>query len=286
MSGTLFICGTPLGNLEDISLRVLRIFKEADCIAAEDTRQTLKLLSHYEIKKPLVSYHEHNKNEQGQELLRQLSQGRSIALVTDAGMPAISDPGQELVALCHDSGIHVSVAPGPTAVTTALALSGLPAERFAFEGFLPRDNKRRKELLAEIAKERRTVVLYESPHHLVRTLEDLLCSKGDKPAAVIRELTKVHEEVLRANLSELLEHFKENAPRGEFVVMLSADESAKPKAQSIIAEEQLNSLPVQEHMDFYMGSGMDKKSAMKQVAKDRGVSKSAIYSELLDSSPQ
>jgi 16S rRNA (cytidine1402-2'-O)-methyltransferase len=282
MSGTLHVCGTPIGNLQDISLRVLDTLREADCIAAEDTRRALKLLTHFGIKKPLISCHEHNWRQRWPEIRRRLEAGENLALVTDAGMPGISDPGQEIVSLCHESQIPVTVAPGPTAVATALTLSGMPSERFVFEGFIPRDNKKREEILKEIGRERRTVVLYESPHHLRRTLEDLLKAKGDVYAAVARELTKAHEEALRGNLSELAEHFEQNEPRGEFVVILAPSSGQAPSLSEDEAD-MLCSLPVSKHMERYMEAGMDKKSAMKQVAKDRGVSKSAIYSELLDS---
>ncbi|MDR1541805.1 MAG: 16S rRNA (cytidine(1402)-2'-O)-methyltransferase [Clostridiales bacterium] len=284
MSGTLYAVGTPLGNLEDISLRAIRILKESDCIAAEDTRQTLKLLNRYDIKTHLTSFHEHNQKEKAQDLIRQLSQGRTIALVTDAGMPGISDPGQDLIRMCHESSIPVSVIPGPTAATTALTLSGLASERFVFYGFLPRGSKQRKAILDEIAGEYKTAILYESPHHLLRTLEDLKMAIGARPAAVIRELTKIHEELIRGNIDDLVSHFKETEPRGEIVIILEGetDESrhlATPKK----SVGSLQSLSIEEHMAFYLKDGLDRKSAMKLTARDRGVPKSEIYSALLES---
>ncbi|MDR1559602.1 MAG: 16S rRNA (cytidine(1402)-2'-O)-methyltransferase [Clostridiales bacterium] len=267
--GTLYICGTPIGNLEDISARALRVLREVDCVAAEDTRHTLKLLSHYGRKTPLTSYHEHNKREKGPDLLRQLSQGRNIALVTDAGMPCISDPGMDLVKLCHDSGIPVVSVPGPSAVITALALSGMDTRRFAFEGFLPRERKKRREILDELRGETRTIVLYEAPHHLKETLTSLAEALGNRPAALARELTKAYEEVERADLDDLAAMFADKEPIGEYVIIINARErEEKPKNSGI---------PVEELVEGYIGEGFTEMEAIKKAAKDTGVGKREVY---------
>jgi len=269
--GKLYICGTPIGNLEDISLRALRILKEADCIAAEDTRRTLKLLNFYEIKTPLTSYHEHNNREKGPDLIRQLKQGRNIALVTDAGMPCISDPGVDLVKLCFDESIPVEAVPGPSALITALALSGMDSRRFAFEGFLPRENKKRRQILSELADETRTIILYEAPHHLQETLSDLNAALGDRKTALARELTKSHEEIIRAGLGELAAAYCDKEPVGEFVVIIDAKEPD-------IMETPV--MTVREHVDFYMKNGLNEMEAIKRAAKDRGIGKREVYKEL------
>jgi 16S rRNA (cytidine1402-2'-O)-methyltransferase len=267
----LYICGTPLGNLEDITLRVLRLLKEVDCIAAEDTRHTLKLLNFYDIKKPLISFHEHNQKAKAPDLLRQLSQGQNIALVSDAGMPCISDPGQYLIKLCHENGIAVTAAPGPTAAMTALALSGCEAARFTFEGFLPRDNTKRKAILETIRGQRRAVVFYEAPHHLRELLLDLHAYAGNRRVALARELTKLHEEILHDSLENLIRHFEAVEPRGEFVLILEAE----PPFESALPD-------VRAHVESYEKQGWDKKEAMKLAARDRGVGKREIYRALLD----
>ncbi|MDR3239840.1 MAG: 16S rRNA (cytidine(1402)-2'-O)-methyltransferase [Clostridiales bacterium] len=283
MSGTLTICGTPLGNLEDVSLRVLRVLREVDCIAAEDTRRTLKLLNHYEIQTPLISFHEHNQKGKAPDILRQLSQGRNFALVSDAGMPCVSDPGQELVRLCHDNHIAVTAAPGPTAVTTALALSGFPAGRFVFEGFPPREHKRRKAVLEGIRHESRAVILYEAPHHLVELLRDLLDGGGNRRAAVIREMTKKHEEILHGDLESLLRHFEAEPPLGEFVIVLEALSAAKTSPQETppVPERVSARVSAQERVAYYSRQGWDRKESMKQAARDLGVGKREIYRALL-----
>jgi 16S rRNA (cytidine1402-2'-O)-methyltransferase len=266
--GTLFICGTPIGNLEDISLRALRVLREADCIAAEDTRHTLKLLNFYEIKTPLTSYHEHNKHEKGPDLLRQLKQGRSIALVSDAGMPCISDPGVDLVRLCLSSGIPVVSVPGPSAVTTALAISGLDTKRFVFEGFLPRQNKKRRDIISELRFETRTIVIYEAPHHLKETLSDLAAVFGERPAALVRELTKTHEEIERASLEDLASRFIEKEPIGEYVIIVDACSNNIPDSHEITIEE---------HVALYLDKGMPEMDAIKHAARDRGIGKREVY---------
>ncbi|MDR2649166.1 MAG: 16S rRNA (cytidine(1402)-2'-O)-methyltransferase [Clostridiales bacterium] len=270
--GTLYICGTPIGNLEDISLRALRILREADCVAAEDTRHTLKLMNHYGIKTPLTSYHEHNKREKGPDLLRQLNQGRNIALVTDAGMPCISDPGVDLVKLCLDNNIPIVSVPGPSAVITALALSGMDTRRFVFEGFLPRAHKKRREVLDELRGETRSIVLYEAPHRLKGTLSDLEAVCGNRPAALARELTKAHEEVERAGLSELAAKFVDTEPVGEYVIVINAFEPAdKPANRDISAKE---------NVERYMRDGITEMEAIKKAAKDMGVGKREVYRSL------
>ncbi len=278
MEGTLYLCATPIGNLEDITFRVLRTLKEADLIAAEDTRNSIKLLNHFEIKTPMTSYHEYNKIEKGRELVEKLRQGMNIALITDAGTPGISDPGEELVKMCHEAGIRVTSLPGPAACITALTMSGQATRRFAFEAFLPSDKKERQAVLEELKTETRTVILYEAPHRLVRTLEELLGALGNRRATVCRELTKKHETVFLTSLSEAAAHYRLEEPRGECVIVIEG------RSRREMTEEKQSSwrdMPLKEHMALYERQGMDRKSAMKQVAKDRGVSKREIYQELL-----
>ncbi len=284
MPGTLYLCATPIGNLEDITLRVLRILKEADLIAAEDTRNSRKLLTHFDIHTPLTSYHEHNKWDKGRELVQKLEEGLNIALITDAGMPAISDPGSELCDMALSAGIPVTVCPGASAAVSALALSGLPSGRFAFEGFLSTDKKTREKLLADLKEEERTMIFYEAPHRLVRTLEVLSDTFGeDRRAALCRELTKKHETLLRLPMGELLRHFRENEPKGECVLVV---EGRNPKEAVQEAQQEWETLSVAEHVAFYVSGGMDRKEAMKQAAKDRGLSKREIYARLLEEERQ
>ena len=266
--GTLYICGTPIGNLEDISPRALRALRGADCIAAEDTRHTLKLLNYYEIKTPLTSYHEHNKREKGPDLVRQLKEGRNIALVTDAGMPCISDPGADLVRLCIEGQIPVEPIPGPSALIAALAVSGMDSRRFVFEGFLPRDRKGRGRILAELQSEPRTIILYEAPHHLKGTLADLAGALGDRPAVLARELTKVHEEIIRGGLCSLVEKFDSMEPVGEYVVIIDAKE---------FESNETCDMSMEEHVKLYMDGGLSEMDAMKRVARDRGIGKREVY---------
>lgn len=277
--GKLYLCATPIGNLEDITLRVLRILREVDLIAAEDTRHTIKLLNHFDIRTPLTSYHEYNKVEKARTLVEQLRQGVNIALVTDAGTPGISDPGEELVRQCLAAGIPVTSLPGPAACVTALTMSGLPTRRFCFEAFLPAEKKERQRILEELREETRTIILYEAPHHLVRTLEELARTLGgERPMTLCRELTKRYEEAFQTTLAGALERFQTEEPRGECVIVIQGR-----SAKEILAEQQRSweDMPLEEHMEMYMAQGLDRKEAMKQVAKDRGISKRDVYQELL-----
>lgn len=281
MPGTLYVCATPIGNMEDITLRVLRVLKEADVIAAEDTRRTLRLLNHYEIKTPLTSYHEHNKQTKGAFLLERLKNGENIALVSDAGMPGISDPGEDLIRLCNENGIPVTVCPGATAGVTALVLSGLPAGRYVFEGFLPRGKKEKAEVLSSIKDEQRTTVFYEAPHRLLETLASLQCALGERNVATVREITKKFEQVNRGSFESLISHFTQNAPKGEFVIIIQGvdkNELMQKKSADWL------SLTLEQHMEFYTSQGQTEKDAMKQVAKDRGALKREIY-EILKKKP-
>ncbi len=278
MSGKLYLCATPIGNLEDITLRVLRILKEVDLIAAEDTRNSIKLLNHFQISTPMTSYHEHNKIEKGQKLVEKMLGGKQIALITDAGTPGISDPGEELVRMCYEAGLEVTSLPGPAACVTALTLSGLPTRRFAFEAFLPMDKKERRRVLEELTGETRTIVLYEAPHRLTRTLRELRDSLGDRKATLCRELTKRYESTFLSSLEELCSYYQEQDPKGECVLVI--------EGKSVLEKEEEDrgkwmELSVEEHMAFYEGQGIQRKEAMKRVAKDRGTSKREIYQRLL-----
>ena len=278
MSGMLYLCATPIGNLEDITYRVIRILKEVDLIAAEDTRNSIKLLNHFEIKTPMTSYHEYNKYEKGRYLIEQMHEGKNIALITDAGTPGISDPGEELVAMCYEAGIPVTSLPGPAACITALTISGLPTRRFAFEAFLPSDKKERAVILEELKRETRTIILYEAPHRLVKTLEELSENLGDRKISLCRELTKKHETVFRGSLSEAVFWYKENPPKGECVMVLEGRSREEMEQE---ARQQWEDMPLEAHMEHYMSQGIDKKEAMKLVAKDRGISKRDVYQALL-----
>lgn len=278
MSGMLYLCATPIGNLEDITYRVLRILKEVDLIAAEDTRNSIKLLNHFEIKTPMTSYHEYNKYEKGRYLVEQMQEGKNIALITDAGTPGISDPGEELVAMCYEAGIPVTSLPGPAACITALTISGLPTRRFSFEAFLPSDKKERAVILEELKWETRTIILYEAPHRLVKTLEELSEKLGDRKIALCRELTKKHETVFRGSLLEAVSWYKENPPKGECVMVMEGRSREEMEQE---ARQQWEDMPLQAHMEHYMSQGIDKKEAMKLVAKDRGISKRDVYQALL-----
>ena len=270
----LYICGTPIGNLEDMTYRVVRVLSEVDLIAAEDTRQSVKLLNHFDIKTPLTSYYEHNKDVKGPQLVKLLQEGKDIALVTDAGMPGISDPGEDLIKLCYENNVPVTVVPGPTAVVTALVLSGLNSRSYIFEGFLPRNKKQRAEVLERLVDESRTTVFYEAPHHLVDTLDSIYKTVGDRNIAVARELTKKHETVNRGAVGEVLEYFKENEPKGEFVLVLEGKDKEKIKEDKIASFEEMT---IEEHFNMYIEQGMSEKDAMKQVAKDRGIGKRDVY---------
>ena len=277
MSGTLYLCATPIGNLEDITLRVLRLLEECDLIAAEDTRHTLGLINHFNIKTPLTSYHEHNKVTKGPVLIEKLKEGMNIALVTDAGMPGISDPGADMVKLCEENDITVTVAPGASAALTALVLSGLDTRRAVFEGFLPPDKKERRAALERLKKETRTAILYEAPHRLKSTLEEIYDAVGNRQCAAIKEITKKYETVKRAFLSELIEYYNENPPKGEFVLVLEGVSEDKLKEEEI---EKWENISVEEHVKMYEDKGMSRKDAMKAAAKDRGLTKRDIYAVL------
>ena len=278
MPGTLYLCATPIGNLEDITYRVLRTLKEVDLIAAEDTRNSIKLLNHFEIETPLTSYHEYNKIDKGRTLIAKLLEGQNIALITDAGTPAISDPGEELVKMAHEAGITITSLPGACACITALTLSGLPTRRFAFEAFLPTDKKERSQILDSLKNETRTLIIYEAPHHLIKTLEDLLLALGNRNATVCRELTKKHETVFKTTLENALNYYKENEPKGECVIVIEGRTFTELKEES---RAEWQKLSIEEHVNMYMEQGLDKKEAMKAAAKDRGVSKQDIYKALL-----
>ncbi|MGI6011926.1 MAG: 16S rRNA (cytidine(1402)-2'-O)-methyltransferase [Ruminococcus sp.] len=275
----LFLCATPIGNLEDITLRVLRTLKEVDLIAAEDTRNSMKLLNHFEIKTPITSYHEHNKIEKGKYLIRKMEEGASVALITDAGTPGISDPGEELVAMCYEKGIPVTSLPGPAACITALTLSGLPGRRFCFEAFLPMDRKERRRILDELKNETRTIVIYEAPHRLAKTISELEEALGDRKVSLVRELTKKHETVFRSSVSQIRSALETEPVKGECVLVLEGKSRGEIQAEEIARWEEM---PLEEHMAYYENQGMDRKSAMKQVAKDRGVSKREIYRQMLE----
>lgn len=278
MPGTLYLCATPIGNLEDMTFRCIRILKEADLIAAEDTRNSIKLLNHFGIRTPMTSYHEYNKIEKGRRLVDRLLDGENIALITDAGTPGISDPGEELVGMCREAGVAVTAVPGAAACVTALTISGLPTRRFAFEAFLPADKKERQEILGEMKQETRTLVLYEAPHRLVRTLEALLATLGDRRASICRELTKKHETVFASTLKDAVLYYKEHEPRGECVIVIEGKSHEEIRAHE---REKWGEMSIGEHMELYLGEGMAKKDAMKRVAKDRGVGKREIYQALL-----
>ena len=279
MAGTLYLCATPIGNLEDMTFRVIRTLKEVDLIAAEDTRNSIKLLNHFEIRTPMTSYHEYNKIEKGRKLVEKLQEDMNIALITDAGTPGISDPGEELVRMCREEGITVTSLPGACACITALTISGMPTRRFAFEAFLPQDKKERRLILEEMRTETRTLILYEAPHRLVKTLKELEETLGSgRRITVCRELTKKHETAYSDTLAGAIRYYEEVPPKGECVLILEG------KSQKEMAEEQKAewmTLSVEDHLQIYLDQGMDKKEAMKRTAKDRGVSKRDIYQEII-----
>ena len=277
MAGTLFLCATPIGNLGDMPPRVIETLQSVDVIAAEDTRNSVKLLNHFDIHTPMTSYHEYNKVEKAKQLVGQLLNGQNIALITDAGTPAISDPGEVLVQMCHENGVSVTSLPGPAACITALTLSGLSTRRFCFEGFLPADKKERKQILEELVSESRTIILYEAPHHLVKTLEELYGALGERKLTLCRELTKKFETVLPTTLERALEYYETEEPRGEYVLVLEGKSREQKRQEEIASWE---SMSIEEHMAYYEKQGIDNKSAMKQVAKDRGVGKREIYQYL------
>ncbi|RHF61196.1 16S rRNA (cytidine(1402)-2'-O)-methyltransferase [Mediterraneibacter gnavus] len=277
MTGTLYLCATPIGNLEDMTFRVIRTLKEVDLIAAEDTRNSIKLLNHFEIQTPMTSYHEYNKYEKGRKLVEKLLEGQDIALITDAGTPGISDPGEELVKMCYESGISVTSLPGAAACITALTISGLSTRRFAFEAFLPSDKKEREQILKDMETETRTMIVYEAPHRLVKTLKLFLERLGNRKITVCRELTKRHETALAVTLEEAVAHYEANPPKGECVLVIEGKSREEAREEE---RKQWEEMTIEDHMEVYTKQGMDKKSAMKAVAKDRGVSKRDIYQYL------
>lgn len=282
MQGKLYIVATPIGNLGDMSARAIEVLKEVDIIAAEDTRNTIKLLNHFEVKTPMTSYHEFNKIDKAYELVEKIKEGKNIALVSDAGMPAISDPGEDLVRIAYEKDIEITVIPGASAVVSALAISGLPTRRFCFEAFLPLDKKERKFILEELKNETRTIILYEAPHKLLKTLKDLEEVLGeDRKISLVREISKRHEEVIRTTLGlagSLYNDSEENRVRGEFVLVIEGKSIRQVQNEAIKSWEELS---IKEHIKIYEDKGVDRKEAMKLVAKDRGISKRDVYAQLI-----
>lgn len=275
MSGILYLCATPIGNLEDISIRAINTLKQVDIIAAEDTRHTLNLINHFEIKTPMTSYHEHNKVTKGIQLIKYLLDGKNIALVTDAGTPGISDPGEDLVKLALENNITVTSIPGACALINALIISGMSTRRFVFEGFIPTDKKDKKKILERLIKETRTIIIYEAPHRLKTTLNELYSTLGNRDIAIIKELTKKYEQIKRCNLKQALDYYQTNEAKGEFVIIIEGANEETLETENILKWQ---SISIEEHMEIY--KDMDKKEAMKQVAKDRGMSKRDVYSYL------
>lgn len=278
-TGTLYLCATPIGNLEDMTFRVIKTLKEVDLIAAGDTRNTIKLLNHFEIKTPMTSYHEYNKIDKAKYLVEKMLNGTNIALVTDAGTPGISDPGEEIVKQAYQAGITVTSLPGACACITALTLSGLSTRRFSFEAFLPTDKKERKFILDSLKTETRTTIIYEAPHHLKSTLAELYSYIGNRKITLCRELTKLHETIQQMTLESAMEYYNTTAPKGEYVMVIEGISHRQLEEQSI---QEWEKITIQEHMDIYLTQGMDKKSAMKQVAADRGIPKREVYNSLLN----
>lgn len=279
MIGTLYLCATPIGNLDDMTFRVLDTLREVDVIAAEDTRNSIKLLNRFEIKTPMTSYHEYNKVEKAEKLVAMLQEGKNIALITDAGTPAISDPGEVLVQMCHKNGVPVTSLPGACACITALTLSGLSTRRFCFEAFLPADKNERRDILADLKEESRTIILYEAPHHLKATLAELYDTLGERKITLCRELTKKFETIMPTTLSEAISFYEENEPKGEYVLVLEGKSLEIRKEEK---QKEWQQLSIEEHMDFYESQGVDRKEAMKKVARDRGLSKRDVYQYLLE----
>jgi 16S rRNA (cytidine1402-2'-O)-methyltransferase len=277
--GKLFLCATPIGNLEDITMRVLRTLREVDLIAAEDTRNSLHLLNHFEIRTPMTSYHEYNKIEKAHTLIEKMREGKNVALITDAGTPGISDPGEDLVRLCYEAGIEVTSLPGACACVTALTLSGLPTRRFCFEAFLPSDKKEKQQILEELKTETRTTILYEAPHRLLRTLNELYEALGDRRATICRELTKRYETAFTTTLSGAISYYEANAPKGECVIVLEGRSRSELQQEEISRWEEMD---ICAHVQLYEEQGLDRKEAMKRAAKDRGLSKREVYTMLLE----
>jgi len=280
MAGKIYLVATPIGNLSDISIRAVDTLKNVDIIACEDTRNTIKLLNHFEIKAPLTSYHEYNKIDKAYELCEKVKTGKNIAFVSDAGMPAISDPGYELVDIAYKEGLNVTVIPGASAVVSALAISGISSRRFSFEGFLPSDKNEKKEILTELSQESRTIILYEAPHRLLKTLKELFECLGDRRVSIVRELTKLHEEVLRGNLGKIIADYEscDIAVRGEYVLVIEGKSLLEKRSER---QKSFEEISIKEHFDKYILMGLDKKEAMKAVAKDRGIQKREVYKELI-----
>jgi len=279
MTGTLYLCATPIGNLDDMTFRVLDTLREVDVIAAEDTRNSIKLLNRFEIKTPMTSYHEYNKVEKAEKLVAMLQEGKNIALITDAGTPAISDPGEVLVQMCHKNGVPVTSLPGACACITALTLSGLSTRRFCFEAFLPADKNERRDILADLKEESRTIILYEAPHHLKATLAELHDTLGERKITLCRELTKKFETIMPTTLSEAISFYEENEPKGEYVLVLEGKSIETRKEEK---QKEWQQLSIEEHMAFYEEQGIDRKEAMKKVAKDRGLTKRDVYQYLIE----
>ena len=278
MAGKLYLCATPIGNLEDITYRVVRTLNEVDLIGAEDTRNSIKLLNHFDIKTPMTSYHEFNKYDKAKQLVEMMKEGKNIAIITDAGTPGISDPGEEVVRQCFEAGIQVTSLPGPAACITALTMSGQKTRRFCFEAFLPKDKKEKVAVLEELKNETRTIIIYEAPHRLARTLKELRETLGNRQLTLCRELTKKYEEADKTTIDQAIEKYNEKEPRGEYVLVIEG------KSQEEIQEEnkqKWESMTIEEHMEYYISKGNDKKSAMKLVAQDIGVSKRDIYNQLI-----
>ena len=280
MAGKIYLVATPIGNLSDISMRAIETLKNVDIIACEDTRNTIRLLNHFEIKGHLTSYHEYNKIDKAYELCEKVKEGNNIAFVSDAGMPAISDPGYELVDIAYKEGLEVTVVPGASAVVSALAISGISSRRFAFEGFLPADKNEKKEILTELSQESRTLILYEAPHRLLKTLKELFEYMGDRNIAIVREITKLHEEVLRGKLADIIADYESEkiAIRGEYVLVIEGKSLLEKREER---QKSCEEISIREHYEKYIAEGMDKKEAMKAVAKDRGIQKRDVYKELL-----
>lgn len=280
MAGKIYLVATPIGNLSDISIRAVDTLKNVDVIACEDTRNTIKLLNHFEIKAPLTSYHEYNKIDKAYELCEKVKTGKNIAFVSDAGMPAISDPGYELVDIAYKEGLNVTVIPGASAVVSALAISGISSRRFSFEGFLPSDKNEKKEILTELSQESRTIILYEAPHRLLKTLKELFECMGDRKISIVRELTKLHEEVIRGNLGKIIADYEscDIAVKGEYVLVIEGKSLLEKRSER---QKSFEEISIKEHFDKYILMGLDKKEAMKAVAKDRGIQKREVYKELI-----
>ena len=279
MAGKLYLVPTPIGNLKDITLRALEVLQNVDIIAAEDTRQSLKLLNHFNIKKTLISYHQHNEQGKSENIIDQIKEGKNIAIISDAGSPGISDPGSVIVQKCIEQNIKFEVLPGATAITTALVYSGLDTTKFIFRGFLPRENKDRKPIIDDLINRSETLIFYEAPHRLLSTLEFLYENIGNRKISMCRELTKMYEEIIRLTLEQAIEYYKEKAPRGEYVLVIEG------KSKEDIEKDEKakwDTLTIEEHIEKYMNEGINKKDAMKKVAKDRGMSKSEIYKHSLN----